>query len=252
MNIKRGSLVLLITCSVLLGACKSTEVAQEPKSMEDELIEKHLTARGGLENIRAVESMTWNGNVSVMGMDLPLTIYMKRPNKMRSEVLVLQMNIEIITGFDGETAWAINPMISSAPQKMPDTQTRLTQDQADMDGPLVDYKEKGYTVEYMGEEDVRGTNAHKLKISRPERADAFVYLDAETFLIVKAEGEGVDPQTGGMVQTRTYTSDYREVNGLMVAHAIEVESPQMTQKIQLESVKVNADIDDALFAFPQQ
>ena len=37
--------------------------------------------------------------------------------------------------------------------------------QADIDGPLVDWKSKGHKVEYLGTEDMDGTQAHKLKVT---------------------------------------------------------------------------------------
>jgi 2,4-dienoyl-CoA reductase-like NADH-dependent reductase (Old Yellow Enzyme family) len=73
--------------------------------MEDELINKSITARGGMENLKAMESQVWTGEAELvaMGMALPLTIYQKRPGMLRSEVDVAAAGMMIVTGFDGTT-----------------------------------------------------------------------------------------------------------------------------------------------------
>ena len=70
-------LVLLILCCLFVGACKSSERATEAasKSMEQELIDQHIAALGGLETLRSIESMRVTGEVNIpsAGMTLPLT-----------------------------------------------------------------------------------------------------------------------------------------------------------------------------------
>jgi hypothetical protein len=56
---------------------------------------------------------------------------------------------------------------------------------ADLDGPLVDGVAKGNKVEYLGTEDVDGTDAHKLKVTRPGGDVEYVYLDPDYFLEIR-------------------------------------------------------------------
>ena len=219
--------------------------------MEERLVNAHIAATGGLEAIRGMKTVTMKAEVSMMGMNMPLMIYSKRPAKMRSEVDVTAMNMKVVTGYDGTTAWTQNPMVGPTAQVLPADQAKVVADQAQLDGMLVNYKERGYSVTYVGEEPVRGKPAHKLKVDRPDQSPIHVFLDAETHMQVKQEGEGLDPQSGSRVQMATFMGDYREVEGVMMPFVMEVEmggSP--FQKITMSQIEVNTEIDDRMFALP--
>ena len=137
----------LLAAGLVLGA--GSLIGQVPtpsQGIEDELIAKNLEARGGLEKLKAVNTMMMTGTIDMeMGgqeMSMAVTIYKKRPDKMRSEVTIPSMGVEVINGFDGEVAWMDNPMAGGV-QKMPEAQARLAHNQANMDGVFVDYKETG-------------------------------------------------------------------------------------------------------------
>ncbi len=234
---------------LLFSACKSSENAQEPLTMEQELVQKHIAALGGQENLDALTSYTAMGTLDIQGMTLDMTIQQKRPNMTRSDVDA--MGMQFVNSYDGETAWNINPMMSTKPQKLPAEVAAVSSEGADMDGILVGYEADGYTLEYLGEEVVREQNTHKIKVMRPEMADVTVYLDAETFLMVRQDGQGVDGQTGNIVPTTTYMTDYREVGGVQIAFGMEMVQGGQTVRIKLNEATPNAEIDDAIFAFPE-
>ena len=111
----------------------------------DELINKNIEATGGLEKIKSVNSMEIVGNVLVQGMEIPFTMVQKRPGKMKMEAMVMGMTMT--QGFADGEGWAINPMTGGTePEPMPEVEAKSFELQADMDGPLVDYKEKGAYV----------------------------------------------------------------------------------------------------------
>ena len=84
----------------------------------DEIVARNLQARGGLERLRAVQAITMKGLMQAAnGTDLPTTLYMQRPNRIRQEVTV---NGRLaIQAFDGERGWAQNPMMGNAPVEVP-------------------------------------------------------------------------------------------------------------------------------------
>ena len=256
-----ATLMLLLVGCLLLGACKSAEMASDAgattapaMTMEQELIAKSIEAQGGLANLRAVESMQMTGEVYMpfAGMSMPLTIYQKRPGMVRVEVSIPAMGVEVVSGYDGEIAWTDNP-VQGGLQKLTGEQARTSKEQADMDGFLVDYAAKGYTVEYAGDAEVKGMQTKKLKIMRPDSSEIRMYFDAETFRQVKTEGEGTNPLTGAQAKVETYLSDFKEVEGVMRAHAIEVlMDGEVFQQVTVSEVKVNVEIDDAIFAYPKK
>ena len=272
----KSTLYLPLVLALLVlsfSACKSTEVASDgameaglptmeeeaadivevskDASMAAELLDKHFAARGGLDKLKAVQTMSWEAGMEMMGMSLPLKMQFKRPNKMYSVVEVEAMNATIIQGFDGTTAWMLNPMAGSDAQKLPDEMAKEMQDRAAMDGALLSYVNKGYEISYEGEEMVNEKPAHKLLVQLPEENTTQVFLDSETFLEVKIIQSGSNPQTGEQGEVATYSSDYREIEGIMIPHKISAEfNGQPMQELQIESVKINMPIDDSIFEMP--
>lgn len=248
-------LLFLLLFGLLLGACKSSESAVDapPMSVEQEIVERHIAAIGGRATLESIESLQLMGELYMpaAGMTLPLTLTQKRPAKMHVRVDVAAMGAEVLNGYDGETAWQVNPL-QGGTQKLSGEQARNLKEQADIDGLLVDYEAKGYSVAYVGEEEVKGTNTQKLQVMRPDSSEVFVYLDAATALQFKVESEGTNPMTGAKAKSETYMSDYRDVDGMMVPFSLEVHfDGQLFQTVTLSDVKTNVEVDDAIFMYPK-
>jgi len=136
------------------------------------------------------------------------------------------------------------------PEVMPPDESKMIEEQADFDGPLMDYKAKGHTVELVGKEQVEGADAYKLKLTLKSGGVRYIYLDAESYLEIKMESKRM--VRGTEVETESYLSDYKEVGGLMMAHVMESGakgSPQR-QKLVIEKVELNPEISDAIFTMP--
>jgi len=136
------------------------------------------------------------------------------------------------------------------PEVMPPDQAKDMEEQADFDGPLVDYKDKGHTVELLGKEQVEGADAYKLKVTLKSGDVRTIYLDAETYLEIKVESKRT--VRGTEVEGEATMSDYKEVEGLMMPHVMEQgqKGSPMRQKLVIEKVEINPDIPDSLFAMP--
>ena len=238
---KRFSLLTTLVLSLLAVAAAHAMTA-------DELIEKSFEAQGGLEKIKAVKSFETHGLFMVMGMEFPFTMVQTRPNKMRIDADI--NGAAMVQVWDGESGWSINPMAGSMePQDMPPMEAKGFEFQADMDGPLVDYAKKGYTVEYIGEDEVEGTAVHHLKIDTHDDLIIDMYFDAEYFLAIKQSGKlMMDEQE---IAQDSYMSDFKEVNGLVVPHSIESRmNGQTVNTIMLETIEFDVEIDDAIFVRP--
>ena len=251
-----------LLCMVLLGACKSAEMTTdggdapmaEAMSMEESLIAKHIADTGGMASIRALESLRITGEayMPAAGMTMPVTITQKRPSMMYVEVEIPAMGVSVKNGYDGQTAWSDNPMQGGL-QKLSGEQARTVQEQADMDGLLVGYAEKGYDLEYAGEAEVKGAPAHKLKLIRPDSSHVYVYLDAASMLQVKTEAEGTNPMTGGKTTVETFMSDYRDVGGVQMPFSMEVMmGSDVFQTITFQNVETNVAVDEATFMYPKK
>lgn len=224
-------------------------LAQAPSL--DQVLAKHYEAKGGLAKMKAVQSMRITAKMANGPMTLPIVIEAKRPAMVRVNVDV-QGN-QIVQAFDGKAGWSINPFQQSAKkdaEPMTPDQVREFEVQADMDGPLVDWKAKGHTVELLGKEPVEGSDAYKLKLTLKNGDERTIYLDADSYLEVKMVSRR--KVRGTEMEAETSMGDYKDVDGLMIAHAMESGAKGMPQKqkIVLEKVELNVPIADARFAMP--
>jgi outer membrane lipoprotein-sorting protein len=216
----------------------------------DDIIAKHVAARGGLEKLKAVKTMRMTGTMAVgPGIEAPFTLETKRPNLMRVEfTLQGQTGVQ---AFDGKTAWMVMPFMGKKdPEAMPAEETKTIEEQADFDGPLVDYAAKGHTVELVGKETVEGAEAYKLKVTLKNGDVRYIYIDTEYHLEIRAEGTRT--MRGTPIDFESSTGDYKEVDGMMFPHAIESGAKGMPQrqKMTIAKIELNPAIDDARFAMP--
>ncbi len=217
----------------------------------DEIIERNLEARGGLERIRAVNTMRMAGTMTMGPMEAPFNMELKRPDNIRFEMEFQGMRM--VQAYDGETGWQIMPFIGKPdPEKMSAEDLDSIREQADaFDGPLVDWKEKGYSVELVGQEEIEGSEVWKLKVIRAEGREDVIYLDGEYFLDLRSETQR--PIGGRPLQIVQDIGDYKEVDGLTIPHSIQVriEGIPTPQSLRVLNVEVNPEIDDARFAMPE-
>ncbi len=133
---------------------------------------------------------------------------------------------------------------------MSEDDTKGLIEDAELDGPLVNWKEKGSTVEYLGTEDVDGTEAHKLKVTRKNGDVSYVYLDPDHFLEIRILTQRIE--RGTQVEVETDLGDYEKVGGVFVPFAVEAgrKGSSDKEKIIIEKGEPNAPADDAMFHFP--
>lgn len=244
---KTLSRALVATLGLALAA--PLLAAEAPKTA-DEVIALNLAARGGADKIAAMKSMRMSGKMTMgPGMEAPFVIEWKRPNKMRMEFTVQGMTG--IQAFDGETAWMLMPFMGqTTAERMPEQQAKDVIDQADLEGALVNYKEKGSQAEYLGVVDIEGTPAYKVKLAKKSGEVVNYYIDTDSNLEIKADTKRTI--NGQEQEIQVSFGDYKEVSGLMVSHSIEAKAPGAPggQVITAEKIEVNTDLPDDRFAMP--
>src|SRR6185369_9015172 len=127
----------------------------------DEIIASHFKAMGGKDKIASVKSLKMKGNIDIgPDMKAPFTIFMKDGSKVRFEMDLQGM--KMIQALEGDSGWYINPFGGKTdPERMSPESVKDSKEQADFTGPLYNYKEKGNTIEYLGKEDMEGTDTYK-------------------------------------------------------------------------------------------
>ncbi|MFL6208815.1 MAG: outer membrane lipoprotein-sorting protein [Pyrinomonadaceae bacterium] len=235
-------------CALVI-ACSSLTVAAQELTV-DQIIAKNIAAKGGMEKIKAQKSLRMSGRMTLgPGLEAPVIMEQKRPGSFRLE-LTLQ-GLTAVQAYDGQTGWQIMPFQGKKdPETMGEDDLKEAQEQADIDGPLVDYKEKGNKVELVGHEQVEGSDAYKLKVTLKNGEVRYLYLDADSFLEIKEESKRTI--RGTEREGETIFGDYKEEGGVMMAHSIEAgaKGSAEKQKVTIEKVEINPVLDDARFKLP--
>lgn len=215
----------------------------------DDLIAKYVVARGGIDKIKSVNSIHMTGKMVMGPMEAPIVMIIKRPDQVRMEFTLQGMTG--IRAYDGTSGWAIMPFMGKKDaEPIAADELKELQDEADIDGPLVDYKAKGHAVELLGKDKVEGSDAYKLKLTRKNGDVDTIYLDADSYLEIKEEGKRV--VRGSEQQFDTSIGDYREVGGLMFPFALDsgMQGSQERQKITIDKIELNVPVDGASFKMP--
>ena len=291
----RESLAICISlvCANLLAVAQDTPRSRVKLSAVD-IADKNVAARGGLQAWRAVQTMSLAGKLGAGGnqraalpvpnpgpggagrrssrqtlasrpaeeVQLPFVMELQRPRKMRFE---LQFNGQTaIQVFDGATGWKLRPFLNRrVVEPYTAEEMKTASMQADLDGPLVDYAAKGTRVELAGMEKVEDRDTYKLKLTMKDGQAIHVWIDAQTFLEAKIEGQ---PRRldGTYHPVEVYFRDYRPVNGLQIPFVLETKVLPVAQtalglkdplvpaeKTIIDTVVVNPKLDESLFSKPQ-
>jgi hypothetical protein len=216
----------------------------------DDIVARHLAARGGAARIEAVESLRMTGKArGPEGREALVVREIKRPARIRTE-----FTFQGLTGVyacDGERGWQVSPLDGEMePRPIPPESAQLALEQADIGGPLLGWKEKGHAVELIGRVAQGGREAWKLKLTPKGGSARHLYLDAQSYLLVRTESPR--KLAGRMVEAETTFADYREVGGLQLAHSIEIGIKGRPRRISVvvEKVEIDPALDDARFRMP--
>jgi hypothetical protein len=242
-------LVISLNLAALIA---STGLAQErSQPTVDQLVAKNIEAKGGATALRDLKTLRLTGKLLVQGGQIQLTFMQikKRPDEVRTEASLQGMTQ--IEAYDGKDGWKVSPFFGRKdPERMSADDVKALVEDAEMDGPLVDWQAKGNAVEYLGTEDVDGTPAHKLKVTRKNDDVSFVYLDPDHFLEIRVLIQRV--RHGAYEEVETDLGDYEKAGGVFVPTSIEFgrKGAPDKQRIIIDKVEANAPVDDAIFHFP--
>jgi hypothetical protein len=217
----------------------------------EELIQKNIEAKGGMEKIKAIKTVRLTGKLDAGGGFTALVGQEnKRPNLVR-ETLTLQ-GMTQVQAYDGSTGWQIRPFGGRKdPQLMGEDDVRDLLIDSDFDGPLVDYRGKGNQVEYLGHDIVDGDDALRLKVTLKDGDIIYYYLDPDTFLEIRTERR--EFIRGAVRESVADLGSYKPVAGVMFPFSVNVGSkddPTSWQSVTFEKIEANVSLQDSDFEVP--
>lgn len=216
----------------------------------DELVAKNLEARGGAAKIQAIKTLKSEGKLLFGGqLEVTFVQFQKAPESVRSEASL--QGLTQVQAWDGKEAWQISPFQGRKdPEKMTTDDAKALADDAPIGGLLSDWQAHGSKVEYLGSEDVDGTEAHKLKVTLKNGDVEYVYLDPDHFLEIRTVAQR--SVRGTQVETVNDYGDYEQVDGVYFPFSISTENKAdgSRQQTTVEHAEANVELADSLFAFP--
>jgi hypothetical protein len=235
-----GVAVLAVTCLLPTASFGQTV---------DEVIAKNIQAHGGVDKLKSVETIRTTGKLTAGQFRAGFLQENKRPDKVREETII--QGLAQVQGYDGKTGWQVNPFQGRRDAELLSADDlKSLQEDADIDGPLVDYKQKGHTAELTGHDSVEGTDCYKVKLTLKNGDVRIYFLDADSFLELKVETQS---NIRGTVQyTEMFYGDYEQVNGIYYSFAFEQGQKGSPDRVKftVDKIEINIPLADALFTMP--
>jgi hypothetical protein len=232
-----------ILFAAAIGATASAQTA-------DELVNRNLQAKGGVDKMKAIRSLRATGKMQQGGFTAQVGSLAMAPNLLRQTFTVQGMTQ--IQAFDGTTGWKIAPFEGRKdPELLGEEELRDLMEDANFLGPLVDYQAQGNRVEYIGKDTIDGDDVHRLKVTLKNGDIYYYYLDPETFLEVRMEK--VQFIRGAVLERVIECGSYKLVAGVYMPFTYEVgskQNPESRSKITYEKIEPNVTLDPAEFKMP--
>jgi hypothetical protein len=217
----------------------------------DDIVNNYIKTVGGMARIEAARTLRRVGKFTGGGgFEAKIVEENKRPSSRREEFSLQGMTG--VNAWDGKSGWKIEPWNGKKdPEALGEDEQKSIIENADFDGPLVNYKAKGNKVEYLGMEPVEGTDAHKLKVTLANGETRIFYMDTDYYVPIKIEGKRI--VRGTEREFEISLGDYKEVNGWYLPFYTEfgAKGSPFKQKITYAKIDANVPIADSQFAMPR-
>lgn len=213
----------------------------------DEIISKHIEAHGGIVSWSEVETLKSTGIFTGFSIPKPFVTIQKIPNLYRSDFGVGKF--DVILAYDGSKGWTLDPWFEVPfARNLNKSESNVVLQKAEICSPFLNYKQKGYTVEFIEKTQVDGMGMFKLKLTRQNNQNEFWYINADTYLEYKQESNWDD--FGFATSQETFFDDFRNVDNLILPFYIERSYGIRSRIIEIENIEINTKVKDNYFDFP--
>jgi len=212
----------------------------------EDVIDKHVAARGGHDAWQAVKTMKITGTYTGFSIPGSFELIRARPNRLFFDHALGDKRV--IWGHDGEMYWQLHGWMSERPMVLSPVDQQVVVQETDFATPFFDYEARGHKVEYLGMSELEGMEGHALKLNRADGGEETWYLDPDTYLEFGRDAPGSD--FGAPMRQITWFSDFREVDGLKMPFLLETEFRTRHRVMEIEKVEINPAIDADKFKLP--
>jgi hypothetical protein len=239
--------------SALLTLFAAAALAAPPAAASptlDEIVAQHVAARGGRAALAGLRTVRMAGHITEGGKQAIVRREIARPGRIRTEFVF--QGVTGVYAWDGSAGWRVSPLDGVLdPKPLPAEEAALAAEQADLDGPLVDWKAKGSKLKLVGVDTLPGGPANHLELTLRSGAVRQLWLDAASGLLVRSLSTRV--VRGHSVPLETDFADYRETGGVRFAREVVAGVPGRQRKLRVvvETVETNVPLDEARFSLPR-
>jgi len=234
---KRKLIVSMLMAVFAIGTISSQDL--------QEILDNHFETIGQ-EKLLEAKTVYAKGKIMQMGMELPFEMISKRPNKIK--MIIEIQGSKIIQAFDGETVWAVNPLSgSSDPIDVTGPEADGIKENADLDGQLWNWEEKGHQLTYEGTEEIEGVELFVLKLAKKNGNIDYYYIDPDSYLITNTKSKIT--MQGQEIESEAFLSNYQEIDGHIMPFTTEQRVNGQTMiTLVIEEVQVDNEYDDSIFS----
>lgn len=207
----------------------------------DEIVANYINAIGGIDNWKKVNSIFYEGKLTVHGTDVTIYKTVLHGKGMRQNMTTASMTaFQISTPNEG---WEFMPFRGQQkPEQLGEGAVKLNADQYDAQGVLVDYKSKGHSIEYLGKETIDGKECYKLQVKHKSGKIEILYFDASSSLMVRSVVK--QNENGKEVDVITKLSNYqKQPEGILYPMTIGLPMGEMN----ITKVNVNKPVNESIF-----
>lgn len=203
----------------------------------DEVISKITDAQGGKEKLLTIKTVRMTGNIEFSGQKIPFHVYAVDKTAYRTE-----FTFSGLTGYTiltKDSGFNFSPFQGqTSPESMTAEDIRLSQNDLDQQGILVDYKEKGYAVDLLENEDVDGVDALQLKVAVTLNKTLYYFIDPSNYYVIRIKTVSV---SNG--QQQRYSNDFYDFKKTTDGFVF----PHTQDNITFDKIEVNVPINDTVF-----
>jgi hypothetical protein len=235
-SLKLAFLAMAVTLFTFAGQAQTAE----------EIVAKYIAAIGGADAWKKINSVVSEGKLTVQGADVTVTSTVLNGKGMRQDITAMGMTgYQIMTPTAG---WSFMPFQGQQkPEPVTEEMLKESSDEYDTQGALIDYKTKGHSLEYLGKEEVEGTEAYKVKVIHKNGKIETMYFDPASFLVLRTVTKR--KANGQEFEVITSMSNYKKLpEGILVPMSISIPvGPGMNADLSITKVEVNKPVNEAIF-----
>ena len=232
-------------------AISASALSAQANLTADEIIARYIKTAGGIDKIEAIRTLRRVGKFTTDdGFEAAVVEENSRPNRVREEFSVQGMTG--INAYDGATGWKIDPFQGKKDaESLSDEELRGIVEDSDFDEPLIDYKQKGNKVEFVGMDQIEGTDVYKLRVTLKSGDTRTYYMDTDSYVPIKYETKRII--RGTPQESETTLGDYKQVGGWFLPFSLETRQKGSagSQKITFDKIEFNVPIDTTRYYRPK-